>query len=140
MDTTKPEQHQSNQLGSINERAQRSFAILKARMKLNLFREAVLSESYPQREVDSKRVQDLLDHPEQNDKFKVENEVVQAKIEHNRTYVDDVFSKIDTLGLPDKLAVVVGLIVSGAKNNSTFDLTTAKTLIEDYITEVNSGR
>lgn len=103
---------EETQITSINSRAQSRFTEIKNRMKLNLFRDTVLSESYPQRDVDHKRIQELLNHPEQNDKFEVKDETVQKKIEQNRAVVDDIFEKIKTLGLTNELALAVGLIVS----------------------------
>ena len=133
MDTTNKKDLNSAQLGSINEQAQRKMAELKDRLKLNLFRDAVVSENYAARDVDFERIQELLGHPEQNDRFKTKDETVNLKIEHNRAYVDEVFSRVSGFGLPKELSLAVCYIISGAKTESNLDLVAAAAIIQKYL-------
>lgn len=134
---SKDREQSLNQVGRINEKAFDSFNKIKSRMKLNMFREAVLSENYPQQDVDVQRIQELLDHPEQNDKFKVPaNDEVQQKIEETRKFIDDIFDKINALGLPNELSLVVGLLVSGNANPLSRDLAIAHQKLSEYVLEV----
>lgn len=110
MDSTNQHQN-SNQAGSINDRAQARFTEIKNRMKLNLFDGVISKENYPQRDVDKERIQQLLDHPEQNDKFTVKDEVVQQLIEKNRKFVDDTFSYIDALPVNATAKMAIGMAI-----------------------------
>lgn len=135
MDSAQKSDRSLNRRGSINDLAQERFETIKSRMKLNLFRDAVVSENYPQRDVDSERIQQLLDHPEQNDRFEVKEESVQKKIESVRVEVDDIFAKINSLGLPNKLSMAVGFIVSAMKNQSRAELMAAIGLLQTFVDE-----
>lgn len=131
MDST-PEQNTTDTFGSINKRAEESLQRAKDKLKLHLFRDAVLSENYPQREIDAERIQELLDHPDQNDRFKASDTVVNQKIEHNRAYVDEVFARVSGFGLPKELSLAVCYVISGVKTNSKNDLISAADIIDNY--------
>lgn len=140
MDSTKKSDLSSSRRGSINELAQDRFEAIKSRMKLNMFQDAVVSENYPQRNTDFDRIQELMNHPEQNDKFQVKDEKVQEKIEQNRVLVDDIFAKIASLNLPNDLAMAVGLIVSATQTESNKDLLAATKILQEHTWARNPKR
>lgn len=129
------ERTHSHTISSISEQAQNRFETIKSRMKLNMFQDVVVSENYPQKDVDFERIQELMNHPEQNDKFQVKNEKVQEKIEQNRALVDDIFAKIASLNLPNDLAMAVGLIVSAVQIESNKDLLAATKILQEHTWE-----
>lgn len=129
----------SHTLSSINDRAQLKFEQIKTRMKLTMFQDSVVSENYPQRDIDFQRIQELMNHPEQNDKFTVKDEAIQKKIESNRDYVDRVFGLVQSLGIPDQLAVAICLIISSAKTTSKLELRKAIDELNIFMKNFDEG-
>jgi len=118
---------------SINSRAMSRFNEIKSRMKLNLFNQVITNVDYPQREVDRKQIQELLDHPNQNEKFSSKDPRVNKIVESNRKFVDEAFGFINTLPLNDVAKVGMGFILSAFASNNDEDFNNGiKKLIEAY--------
>jgi hypothetical protein len=122
-------------MDEINRRAQDKFSSLKTKLKLDLVKQSL---HVAKNDVDLERLEKMFNEGKKEEVLKevAENlQVANSKME----FVDASFDFIESLQLPPKLSLAIGLIVSGHKSNNPEDYNNARIAIKEHLMAIGYG-